>query len=182
MRRACLLGFILIVSVSALAQQRGQPRSNAQPKSQPSGVGRGYIPSHGPAPARPAPATRPPASRVPDGRGRQPSVQNRVQAPPRDQQTEQPRTFRDQPSILKRRTSIRMADSGSATRPAVTIRTTTSIIPGSTGVLRWASVRASSTGSREETASDSGFRTPTSKSRRMTTATWMIGIGTATMW
>ena len=103
MRRACFLGLILIVSVSmsALAQQRGQDRgqqrSNAQPKSQPPSVGRGYIPSRGPAAARPAPATRAPAAPVPQGRGRQPSVQNRVQVPPRNQQTEQPRTFRDQP-------------------------------------------------------------------------------------
>jgi hypothetical protein len=98
-RRRCVLGFILIlaVSVSALAQQRGQPRSNPQPRSQPSAVGRGFIPPRGPAAARPAPASRAPASRVPDGRGRQPSVQNRVEAPPRNQQTEQPHTFRDQP-------------------------------------------------------------------------------------
>jgi len=98
-RRACVLGFILIVSVSVsgLAQQRGQQHSTAQPRSQPSGVGRGFIPPRGPAAARPAPASHAPAAHVPEGRGGQPNVQNRVEAPSRNQPTEQPRTFRDQP-------------------------------------------------------------------------------------
>jgi hypothetical protein len=98
MRRACFLGLTLIVlvSISALAQQRDQRGQQRQPRSQPQSVGRGYIPPRGPAAARPGPATAP-ASRVPDNRGRQPSVQNRVQIPTPNQRTEQPRTFRDQP-------------------------------------------------------------------------------------
>jgi hypothetical protein len=75
-RRACFLGFMLIFSVAAIAQQRGGQRGTAQPRAQPRAqspnVGRGYIPPRGPAahpaPARPAPATRAPAPRVPDQR------------------------------------------------------------------------------------------------------------------
>jgi hypothetical protein len=84
-RRVCLLGFILIFAVSALAQQRGGQRGQrggAQPRAQSPNVGRGYIPSRGPTPARPAPAAR-----APQGRG----------AIPPQNRPDQHQTFRDQP-------------------------------------------------------------------------------------
>jgi hypothetical protein len=86
--------FIVSVSVSAQAQQRGGQGSGrqargqrgAQPQGQ-SNVGRGFIPSRGPAPVR-----NPPARAVPVA-----PPQNRGGNPQQSRQADPPRSFRDHP-------------------------------------------------------------------------------------
>jgi hypothetical protein len=90
-----LLGFMLMLSIPALALQgRGEEKRGQQPQAQRAqaqaprggerGVGNGHIPARGPAPARSAP---------------QPQVRNAAPAArPAPQQSNQNRSFRDQPA------------------------------------------------------------------------------------
>jgi hypothetical protein len=103
-----VIGFVLVLSLSATAQQRGEKDAGRQGGTQRRGVpekgqpnvGRGYIPPRGPAPVRNPPATR---GEQPSGPNRgvaqptPPNAQNGVGIPPQNQQADQHRGFRDQP-------------------------------------------------------------------------------------
>src|SRR5580698_1754926 len=91
----------------------------------------------------------------------------------------QPLTSTIRPDIPTRRTSIRTAN-GSATTPAATILTTTSIIPGSTDALRVASAAGTSGTSPEVVPTASGSAVFISAWPRTTLAFAVTGSGTAT--
>jgi hypothetical protein len=95
-RLTSLVGFLLILCVSGLAEQHGQKdaaqkggqRGGGEQKGQ-QNVGRGYIPPRGPAPVHSAPAKPAPSRQQPS--------QNRGEVPPQNPQADPRRSFRDQP-------------------------------------------------------------------------------------
>ena len=97
-----LIGFFAITLMTVIPaagqrEQRGEEQRGQRPQAQPPqpqrgggerGVGNGHIPARGPAPAR---NVAPPRATVPPGRGAAPK-------PPAPAETNQKRSFRDQPT------------------------------------------------------------------------------------
>ncbi len=97
-----LIGFfaitlMMVIPAAGQREQRGEEQRGQRPQAQPPqpqrgggerGVGNGHIPARGPAPAR---NVAPPRATVPPGRGAAPK-------PPAPAETNQKRSFRDQPT------------------------------------------------------------------------------------
>ena len=193
-RLALLAGFASILSIGAVAGQRGptpagrQPTAAAGQRGGARPVGHGYIPARGPAPVRQPAANRGP--RVP----RRPAL---LAAPFRRRWIRGPRVPRPSavPFIPRRaasgiyrstrthRTSIRTLASGQVmNHQAGPIRVSTSIVPGRRDASHSGSVLATCFGLKGEMPSDSGLKAPLFRSRPSTSTTRATGTGRATTW